>query len=86
MIPVRATSQREGNPLTGTWVNTGAITLLASHLHFLQEPAVLRRDCATSGLMILGIGINLMEMARIRIGNFLPAPLNAIVWAVLFAG
>jgi len=69
MIPVRATSQQEGNPLTGTWVNTGAITPLASHLHFLQEPAVLNAVTATGGLMILGIGINLMEMARIRIGN-----------------
>jgi hypothetical protein len=29
MIPVRATSQQEGIPLTGTWVNTGDIPLLA---------------------------------------------------------
>jgi len=64
----------------------GAITLLASHLHFLQEPAVLTAVTATGGLMILGIGINLMEMARIRIGNFLPALFYAILWAVFFAG
>jgi uncharacterized protein len=63
----------------------GAITLLASHLDFLRESAVLSMVTATGGLMILGIGINLLEMARIRIGNFLPALLFAIVWAVFFA-
>jgi hypothetical protein len=34
MIPVRLTSKQEGNPLTGTWVNTGAITLPAPHREF----------------------------------------------------
>jgi uncharacterized membrane protein YqgA involved in biofilm formation len=60
----------------------GAITLLASHLYFLQEPFVLNALTATGGLMILGIGINLLGMARIRIGNFLPALPYAIIWAV----
>jgi uncharacterized membrane protein YqgA involved in biofilm formation len=64
----------------------GVITLLASHLHFLREPAVLNAVTATGGLMILGIGINLLGMARIRIGNFLPALPYAIIWAVFFAG
>jgi uncharacterized membrane protein YqgA involved in biofilm formation len=64
----------------------GAITLLASHLYFLREPAVLNAVTATGGLMILGIGINLMGMARIRIGNFLPALPYAIIWAVFFTG
>ena len=62
----------------------GAVTLLASHLHFLREPAVLSAVTATGGLVILGIGINLLNMARIRIGNFLPALFYAIVWAALF--
>jgi uncharacterized membrane protein YqgA involved in biofilm formation len=64
----------------------GAITLLASHLYFLREPAVLNAVTVTGGLMILGIGINLMGMARIRIGNFLPALPYAIIWAVFFTG
>jgi len=59
----------------------GGVTLLAAHLHFLREPAVLAAVAATGGLIILGIGINLMNMARIRVGNFLPALLYAIVWA-----
>ncbi|MEK7827172.1 MAG: DUF554 family protein, partial [Thermodesulfobacteriota bacterium] len=64
----------------------GAVTLLASHLDFLRQPAVLSAVTATGGLVILGIGINLMNMARIRIGNFLPALFYAIAWAAFFAG
>ena len=62
----------------------GGVTLLAVRLHFLREPAVLAAVTATGGLIILGIGINLMNMARIRIGNFLPALLYAIVWGAFF--
>ncbi|OHE22537.1 MAG: hypothetical protein A2Z43_00550 [Syntrophobacterales bacterium RBG_19FT_COMBO_59_10] len=64
----------------------GGVTLLASHLDFLREPAVLDAVTATGGLIILGIGINLLDMARIRIGNFLPALFYAIAWAAFFAG
>jgi len=63
----------------------GGLTLLASHLDFLREPAVLGAVTATGGMIILGIGINLLEMARIRIGNFLPALLYAIAWAAWFS-
>ena len=62
----------------------GAVTLLASQLAFLREPAVLSAVTATGGLVILGIGINLLNMARIRIGSFLPALFYAIVWAAFF--
>jgi uncharacterized membrane protein YqgA involved in biofilm formation len=60
----------------------GALTLLASHLSFLREPAVLSAVTATGGLVILGIGITLLNLTRIRIGNFLPALFYAIAWAV----
>jgi uncharacterized protein len=60
----------------------GAITLLAAKLAFLQEPAVLGAITATGGLLIVAIGINLLGMARIRIGNLLPALIYAIIWAL----
>ncbi len=63
----------------------GALTLLASHLAFLREPAVLNAVTATGGLVILGIGITLLDLTRIRIGNFLPALFYAIAGAVLFS-
>lgn len=62
----------------------GGVTLLASHLAFMHEPAVLNLVTATGGLIILGIGINLMNMTRIRIGNFLPALVYAVIWAAFF--
>jgi uncharacterized membrane protein YqgA involved in biofilm formation len=63
----------------------GCITLLASKLLFMQNPAVLDAISASGGILILGIGTNILEVTRIRIGNLLPALLYAILWAVLFS-
>ena len=61
----------------------GSITLLAAKLLFLQDPNVLNAITATGGLLILGIGINLLELKYIRTGNLLPALVYAIVGAVI---
>ncbi|MCP5159338.1 MAG: DUF554 domain-containing protein [Gammaproteobacteria bacterium] len=63
----------------------GSITLLAAQLAFLSQPAVLDAIDATGGLLILGIGINLLDIGRIHIGNLLPALLYAIGGALLFS-
>lgn len=63
----------------------GGITLLAAQLSFLSQPAVLDAINATGGLLILGIGINLLEIGRIRVGNLLPALLYAIIGALLLS-
>lgn len=63
----------------------GGITLLAGQLAFLSQPAVLDAINATGGLLILGIGINLLGIGRIHVGNLLPALLYAIVGALLFS-
>jgi len=60
----------------------GSITLLASQLTFLQEPAVIEAVTATGGLLILGIGLNILEIAKIRVGNLVPALVYAIVAAM----
>ena len=60
----------------------GAITLLASKLAFLQEPAVLQSITTVGGLLIVAIAINLLSVARIRIGNLLPALLFAALWGL----
>lgn len=61
----------------------GSITLLASSLHFLQSPAVLEAVTATGGVLILGIGLNLLGVVRIRVGNLVPGLVFAIIWALL---
>ena len=62
----------------------GGITLLAGYLAFLSQPSVLDAVNATGGLLILGIGINLLQIGRIHVGNLLPALAYAIIGAVLF--
>jgi len=66
------------------FVVQGSLTLLSSHLLFMQEPDVLTAVTATGGLLIVGIGLNLLKITKIRIGNFLPAIFYAIAWAVFF--
>lgn len=60
----------------------GALTLLASQLTFLQQPAVLGAITATGGLLIVAIGFNLLNMVKICIGNLLPALVYAVLWAL----
>lgn len=60
----------------------GSITLLAAKLLFMQNPDVLDAVTASGGLLILGIGTNVLGLTKIKIGNFLPALLYAILWAV----
>ena len=61
----------------------GSITLLASNLIFLQDPRVLDALTATGGLLILGIGISILDLKKIRLGNLVPALLYAIAGALL---
>ncbi|MEW5910074.1 MAG: DUF554 domain-containing protein, partial [Thermodesulfobacteriota bacterium] len=61
----------------------GTITLMASKLSFLQTPEVLTSVTATGGLLIVGIGISVLNLTRIRIGNMIPALVFAVL-VVLF--
>jgi hypothetical protein len=64
------------------FVVQGSITLLASKLAFLQDPGVIEAVTATGGLLILGIGINILEIKQIRVGNLVPALVYAILAAL----
>jgi uncharacterized membrane protein YqgA involved in biofilm formation len=66
-------------------VYQGAITLLAAQLNALVTKPMLAELTATGGVLLLGIAIsNLLEMKKIRVGNFLPALVIAplIVWII----
>ncbi len=63
-------------------LSQGAITLLASQLAFLQRPEVLDAVTSTGGLLIVGIGINLLNLTTIRTGNLMPAVFYAIAAAL----
>ncbi len=62
----------------------GGLTLLGSHLSFLLRPEVLNELTATGGLIIVGIGIFLLGIKKIKVGNFLPALVVAVILALFF--
>jgi len=62
----------------------GTISLLAGQVQQALSPAMIAEMTATGGVLIMGIGLLLLEIKRIRVANFLPAILIApIVVAVL---
>jgi uncharacterized membrane protein YqgA involved in biofilm formation len=66
-------------------VYQGAITLLASQLNAIVTKPMMAELTATGGVLLLGIAIStLLEIKKIRVGNFLPALVLApvIVWIV----
>lgn len=62
----------------------GGVTLLAASLQHVLTGSVIREMAATGGLLIVGIGINLLGIKNIRVADLLPALLVAILltWLV----
>ncbi len=63
----------------------GGISLLAHQLSALITDPMMAEMTATGGILLAGVGISsLLELKKIRVGNFLPALLFAplIVWAL----
>ena len=58
----------------------GIITLSASALKQLLIPQAVTQMSAVGGLLIMAIGINLLEMAKLRVGNLLPAIFIPLVY------
>jgi uncharacterized membrane protein YqgA involved in biofilm formation len=51
----------------------GAVTLLASSLLFIKSPEYLDDISGVGGVLIVGIGINVLDIQKIRVGNLVPA-------------
>lgn len=62
----------------------GSLTLLGSALGFLMQPYILNELTATGGLMVIAIGINLLGLKKIKLANFLPGLVFAVLYALLF--
>lgn len=56
----------------------GAITLAAGSVREFATPQLLAQLSSVGGFLILSIGVNLLGLTRIKVGNLLPA----LVWAV----
>ncbi len=58
----------------------GTITCAAGLLQPLLEPTVVSQMSAVGGLLIVAIGINMLEIKVIRVGNMLPAIFIPLAW------
>lgn len=66
-------------------VYQGGISLLANQLNAIITEPMMAEMTATGGILLIGVGIsNLLEIKKIRVGNFLPALAAAplIVWMI----
>jgi len=50
----------------------GGITLMAVHLKPILTPAVVAQMSAVGGLLIVAIGLNILAITKLRLGNMLP--------------
>jgi uncharacterized membrane protein YqgA involved in biofilm formation len=65
------------------FVYQGFITLTASFLGQFLVPDVVSQMSAIGGLLILAIGIGLLEIKKIKVGNILPAIFIPLIYQVL---
>ncbi len=61
------------------FIYQGSLTLLARQLQPLFSPLVIQELTSVGGVIVMGIGINIMGIKKIRVGNFLPALLLIII-------
>ena len=67
----------------------GAISLLATQLNSLMSTSMMNEMTATGGILLMGVGVSsLLEIKKIRVGNFLPALIiaPAIVYVLSLIG
>lgn len=70
-------------------VYQGGVSLLAHQLNAIVTDPMMAEMTATGGILLIGVGIsNLLEIKKIRVGNFLPALIAAplIVWVLSLFG
>lgn len=62
----------------------GALTLLAVWAQGFFTPLMLSQLTAAGGVLVLGIGLNLLELKKIPTANFLPALVYIAIFSALF--
>ncbi|WP_313344303.1 DUF554 domain-containing protein [Sedimentibacter sp.] len=62
----------------------GTITLLAQFMQSLLSDVVVTEMTAVGGVLIMAIGLNFLEIKRIKVGNMLPAIFLPILYYLIF--
>lgn len=65
------------------FVYQGLITVSASLMKQLLTPEVITQMSAVGGLLIVAMGFNMLEMVKIKVGNFLPAIFIPLLYYML---
>lgn len=65
------------------FIYQGIITVAATFMKQFLTPEVVNQMSVTGGLLIMAIGINLLEIKRIKIGNMLPAIFIPLVYFMI---
>lgn len=66
------------------FIYQGIITMLASFMQSLLSEVVVNEMTAIGGVIIMGIGLNFLEIKRIKVGNLLPAIFLPIIYYMFF--
>jgi len=61
----------------------GSLTLLGNQLEFILREDIITEMSAGGGLLIVGIGLQLLDIKKIRVANLLPTLIYAVVLAYL---
>ncbi|MBU5427723.1 DUF554 domain-containing protein [Tissierella pigra] len=65
------------------FIYQGSITLLANSVKGLLTPQVVNEMSAVGGLLIMAIGINILGIKKIKVGNMLPSVFIPIIYYIL---
>jgi uncharacterized membrane protein YqgA involved in biofilm formation len=57
----------------------GSLTLLAWKLQSFFTPTMIRELTSVGGVIVMGIGVNILGLQKVRVGNFIPALLLIIL-------
>ncbi|MDF9409033.1 DUF554 domain-containing protein [Pelotomaculum isophthalicicum JI] len=63
----------------------GSITLLAAYVKDFLSPDAVAEMTATGGLLIVGIGLNILGIKDIKVGNLLPAIFYALPLTIVLS-
>ncbi len=62
----------------------GGITLLAIYAGNLFDQSIIRELSATGGVLLCGLGLNILNIAKIKVMDLLPAIIFAIIFAYFY--
>jgi hypothetical protein len=65
------------------FIYQGAITLSAAALKGILTPPIIEAMSSIGGVLIMGIGISLLDIKRIKIGNLLPAIFLPLIYELI---